>query len=80
MQKLSVSFDSDLADAVRAAAQASGSGLSGWLAEAAAARLRGDAVDQYLTDYQDRHGAFTDAELAAADRKLGYGRPKARRR
>src|SRR3989442_6680811 len=40
VDKLSVSFDPDLGDAVRAAAKRSGRGLSGWLAEAAGARLR----------------------------------------
>jgi hypothetical protein len=72
VQKLSVSFETELADAVRVAAQASGAGLSGWLAEAAAARLRAESIDDFLADYQARHGAFSEAELAAAAADLGY--------
>lgn len=74
MQKLSVSFESDLADAVRQAASAAGGGLSGWLAEAAAARLRAEAIDTFLADYERTHGAFTEAELTAAEVELGYRR------
>lgn len=72
VQKLSVSFEADLADAVREAAAAAGGGLSSWLAEAAAARLRAEAIDEFLADYQRTHGAFTEAELTAADIELGY--------
>lgn len=72
VQKLSVSFDAELADAVREAAASTGGNLSSWLAEAAAARLRAEAVDEYLADFQRRHGPFTEAELAAADIELGY--------
>lgn len=72
MQKLSVSFETDLADAVRQAAAATGGGLSSWLAEAAAARLRTEALDEFLADYQRTHGAFTEEELTAAEVELGY--------
>lgn len=72
VKKLSVSFDAELADAVRTAAATSAGGVSGWLAEAAGARLRADAFDEFIEDWQRVHGYFTEEELAEADAELGY--------
>jgi hypothetical protein len=71
VDKLSVSFDPDLGDAVRAAAKRSGRGLSGWLAEAAAARLRAEALAEFLEDWEATHGELTADELARATAELG---------
>jgi hypothetical protein len=71
VDKLSVSFDPDLGDAVRAAAQRSGRGLSGWLADAAAARLRRDALTEFLDGWEAEHGQLTAEELARATAELG---------
>jgi hypothetical protein len=71
VDKLSVSFDPDLGDAVRAAAKRSGRGLSGWLAEAAATRLRAEALADYLEQWEVEHGSLTAAELAEATVELG---------
>lgn len=71
VDKLSVSFDPDLGDAVRAAAKRSGRGLSGWLAEAATARLRAEALAELLDDWESEHGALTAEELAKAAAELG---------
>lgn len=71
VHKLSVSFDAELGDAVRAAAKRSGTGLSGWLAEAAAARLRADALSEFLDAWEAEHGQLTADELAAAAAELG---------
>jgi len=71
VDKLSVSFDPDLGDAVRAAARQSGRGLSGWLAEAAAARLRAEALAEFLDCWEAEHGALTAEELARATAELG---------
>lgn len=71
VDKLSVSFDPDLGDAVRAAAKRSGRGLSGWLAEAATARLRAEALAELLDDWESGHGALTAEELAKAAAELG---------
>jgi hypothetical protein len=70
VDKLSVSFDPDLGDAVRAAAKRSGRGLSGWLADAAAARLRAEALADFLDDWEAEHGTLTPQELAAAAAEL----------
>ncbi|HVA25191.1 MAG TPA: hypothetical protein VMW62_12475 [Chloroflexota bacterium] len=70
VDKLSISLDADLGDAVRAAAGRSGRGLSGWLAEAAAARLRAEALTQFLDAWEDEHGPLTAQELARAAAEL----------
>ena len=67
---MSVSFDPDLGDAVRAAAKRHG-GLSRWLAEAAATKLRSEALTEYLDAWEAEHGALSADELAAAATELG---------
>lgn len=71
VDKLSVSFDPDLGDAVRAAAKRSGRGLSGWLADAATARLRAEALAEFLDTWEAEHGELTSGELARAAEELG---------
>ncbi len=71
VDKLSVSFDADLGDAVRAAAKRSGGGLSRWLADAAAARLRAEALLEFLDTWEAEHGQLTTEELARAADELG---------
>jgi hypothetical protein len=77
VDKLSVSFDPDLGDAVRAAARSSGHGLSGWLAEAAAAKLRAEALADFLDAWEAEHGSLTAEELATATAELGLPKPTA---
>ena len=64
--KLSVSFEPGLGDAVRGAAKRSGRGLSAWMSEAAAAKLRNEALTEFLDDWKAEHGNFTSEELVAA--------------
>lgn len=68
---MSVSFAPDLGAAVRSAAKRSGRGLSGWLAEAAAARLRAEDLADFLDDWETEHGHLTADELARATAELG---------
>lgn len=70
VDKLSVSFDPDLGDAVRAAARQRGGGVSGWLADAAAAKLRTEALVDFLDAWEAEHGLLTAAELAQAAAEL----------
>lgn len=77
VDKLSVSFDADLATSVRAAAKRSGRGLSGWLAEAAAARLRAEALAEFLEGWEAEHGPLTADEVARATAELGLPVPAA---
>lgn len=75
VDKLSVSFDPDLGEAVRNAARRQGSGLSRWLADAAAAKLRSDALAEFLDQWQAEHGTLTADELATAAADLGLPAP-----
>ena len=71
VDKLSVSFDPELGDAVRSAASQAGKPVSAWLAEAAASKLRAEALAEFLADWQAEHGALTPEEIARAERELG---------
>jgi len=71
VDKMSISFDPELGDAVRAAAAETGKPLSSWLAEAAASKLRAEALVRFLADWQVEHGALTPAEIAKAEHELG---------
>lgn len=70
VDKLSISFDPDLGDAVRAAAARSGGGVSRWLAAAAGAKLRADALSDFLDEWEAEHGQLTADELATAAAEL----------
>ena len=71
VDKLSVSFEAELGDAVRAAAKRSGAGISRWLAQAAATRLRADALSEFLDEWEAEHGPLTDEELTTAAAQMG---------
>jgi hypothetical protein len=71
VDKMSVSFDPELGDAVRSAASQAGKPLSAWLAEAAASKLRAEALAEFLADWQTEHGVLTAEEIARAERELG---------
>jgi hypothetical protein len=71
VDKLSVSFDPELGDAVRSAAAEAGKPLSSWLAEAAAGKLRAEALARFLDGWETEHGVLTAEELARAERELG---------
>jgi hypothetical protein len=73
--RLSISFDSDLGDAVRCAALHRGLSLSAWLADAAAAKLRAETLADYLEDWETEHGGLTADELARASLELGVSVP-----
>ena len=72
--KLSISLAPDLAEAIRTAAERLHLSTSSWLAEAARERLRADALDEFLVKWQAENGAFTQAELDAADEMLGVNK------
>jgi len=71
--KLSISFEPELGDAVRSAAVHAGKSVSAWLAEAAAGKLRAEALSEFLAGWEAEHGALTAAEIARAERELGLG-------
>ena len=71
VDKLSISFDPELGDAVRSAAAQAGQPVSSWLAEAAANKLRAEALAEFLASWETEHGALTAHEIARAERELG---------
>lgn len=77
VDKVSVSFDPDLGDAIRAAAKRSGGGVSRWLAEAATVKLRAEALAEFLDTWEAEHGELTSDELARAAEELGLSRSAA---
>jgi hypothetical protein len=74
-QKLSISMEPELGDEVRRAARKAGKGVSSWLAEAAAAKLRAEALADYLDAWEGEHGPLTADELRRAEAELGIGAP-----
>ena len=71
VDKLSISFEPDLGVAVRSAAAQAGKPVSSWLAEAAASKLRAEALAEFLSGWEAEHGLLTAAEVAQAERELG---------
>lgn len=71
VDKVSVSFDPELGDAIRTAAERAGRSISGWLADAAAARLRSEAFAEFLAQWEAENGPITPEEWARASRELG---------
>jgi post-segregation antitoxin (ccd killing protein) len=65
-RKVTITLDEKLADAMSAAAREAGIPLSRLIASAAERELRLSFGRQVLADWQEEHGAFTPAELAAA--------------
>jgi hypothetical protein len=71
VDKLSISFEPELGDAVRSAAAQAGKPVSSWLAEAAASKLRAEALAEFLVDWQTEHGVLAPEEIGRAERELG---------
>lgn len=68
---MSISLHPELGDRIREAASRSGKPLSGWMAEAADAKLRAEALADYLSDYERRQGELSVEEVREAARELG---------
>jgi len=65
--RLAVSFDADLARAVRRAAGKEPT--SSWLADAARRKLRAEGLLRVVADWEDEHGRLTEPEVRAAASK-----------
>jgi hypothetical protein len=79
VDKMSISLEAELGDEVRAAALKAGIGLSSWLAEAAAAKLRAEALAKFLDKWEKEHIPLTAEELSRAESELGLKRRKSAR-
>lgn len=62
--KLAISLKPELAAELKLDACAKGETVSGWIAEAIAARLRIEGMTRFLADYQAEFGEFTQEEMA----------------
>lgn len=71
VDKISVSFPAELGAAIREAAAKNRRGLSGWLADAAADRLRAEALAEFAAEWARESGPVTEEELAHAEERLG---------
>jgi len=72
--RLAVSFDQELARAVRKAAGKEPT--SAWLADAARRKLRAEGLLRVVREWESEQGPLSDAELRAAE---GKRRPRRRR-
>ncbi|MGO9832799.1 MAG: hypothetical protein ACLP1X_01150 [Polyangiaceae bacterium] len=72
--RLAISFDQDLARAVRRAAGKEPT--SSWLADAARRKLRAEGLLRAVEAWEDEHGALTERELRTAARTLRGRRRK----
>ena len=70
VDRLSITMDPALGDAARKAAKRAKLSVSAWIAEAAADRLRHEALRDALIQWQSEDGEFTPPELAAAAKAL----------
>ena len=66
VERLTVSLESELAIAVREAADADEQNVSAWLAAAARRQLANRGLRDVVEAWEREHGAFSDDELAAA--------------
>ena len=71
VDRFSVTMEPELGAAVRDAAERAGMSVSGWLAQAAADRLRNDLLGAALDVWEAEDGPFGDNELDAAAASLG---------
>jgi hypothetical protein len=79
VEKMSVSFDLELGEAIKASAINSDQSVSAWLAAAARDRLRLEALGEAVTAWEKKFGPLTDAEVADAERVLDRAAKKRRR-
>ncbi len=68
VRRFAISFDEDLARAVREAAR--DEPISAWLAQAARRRLRAEGLASVVREWEERHGEITPEELAQAERAV----------
>ena len=69
VRKIAVSMAPELIEAARVDAARRGESLSGWLADAAARKLRRRRAREALASFEGKHGAITDRELEAIRRR-----------
>ena len=79
VEKMSVSFDLKLGEAIRGSAERSGQSVSAWLAESAALRLRQEMLGEAIGAWERKYGKLTAEEKGSADRLLDRAAAKRER-
>ncbi len=79
VEKMSVSFDLELGEAIKVSANGTGQSVSAWLADAARDRLRLESVGHAVAAWEQQFGPITGPELANADHLLDRAAKKRRR-
>ena len=69
-ERVTVSLQTELAEAVRAAAEADAQNVSSWIADAARRRLASRGLRDVLSEWEAEHGSFSEDELAAARARI----------
>jgi hypothetical protein len=72
VERLTISLEVELAEAIRAAAEYDAENVSSWIAEASRRRLSREGLRAVVKDWEDIHGEITAEEMAAVRKRL-YG-------
>ncbi len=72
VERLTISLDADLAEAIRVAAEADADNVSSWIADASRRRLSREGLRAVIKEWEAEHGEITAEERTAA-RKWLYG-------
>ncbi len=70
VERVTISLEAELTEAVREAAEADAQNLSAWLADAARRRLASRELRDVLVEWEAGHGTFSEDELAAARARI----------
>ncbi len=71
-ERITISIDAQLAEALREAAAVDGANVSAWASEAIEQKLNQRGLRAVIADWEAEHGAFTEVELADARRRLRW--------
>lgn len=74
---MSVSFDLELGEAIRTAAEEESLSVSAWLAEAARARLKNKLLGEAMDAWKAKYGDITEEELEEARADFALARKMA---
>jgi len=69
VDKLSLSFESSLARRIRRAAKSSGQSVSAFVADAVEHRLKLEAAESLIGEWEAEHGEISEREMAAVRKR-----------
>ena len=68
-------MDPELADRAKDIAEQEGKSLSAWISELVAEAVRREGLRQWIEEWQDENGRFTEEEMREARIRMGYESP-----